>query len=529
MKSRSWTPAIAVIAILSGLALGAASAWFGDLNQDEGWYLYAARSVSEGRYPYRDFAFTQGPMLPLVYALAAPLVESFGVLGGRLFTLILGWIALGCGVALAGRLVEVRHAATARTAALVLGGICVYHAYFTAIVKTYSLCAVFLVAAFLALSFVRRNSLLPAALAGLLLALAAGTRISSGAALAITGLVLLFHRRTLGDRPWLAFGIGGAGGLAAVMLPWLVLAPEGFRFGVFEYHTLRSAGSLLQALVFKAGCISRLVQGYLVAAIVAVGLVLWHMLNRSPDAPRASDPVSKAAWFSLGTLLLIHLSAPFPYDDYQVPLFPLFAAVLSAAVIRVAGRSGDDVAVHRNTTWLQATLLLACLAQAGASPMLMDWFVRGRDRIWWRLKDVAPIAQLHRVALDLRAIEPGAHDVLTQDTYLAVEAGLHVPPGMEMGPFSYFPEFTDERAAALHVLNRSGLRKVLDEAAAPLAAFSDYGLCVACPEVSELSREEQLELRARLHQRYALVGVEPFFGQGGTTLRLYKRAAGAQP
>lgn len=518
-----------MFAVLSGLALGAASAWFGDLNQDEGWYLYAARSVSEGRFPYRDFAFTQGPMLPLVYALATPLVEAFGVLGGRLFTLVLGWIALGCGVALAGRLVEARLAPAARAVALVLGGICVYHAYFTAIVKTYSLCAVFLTAAFLALSFTRRNSVLPAVLAGLLLALAAGTRISSGAALAITGLVLVFHRRTLGDRPWLAFGLGGAGGLAAVMLPWLVVAPEGFRFGVFEYHTLRSAGGLLQVLVFKAGCISRLAQGYLVAAIVAAGLVLWRILNRAPDAPRASDPVSKAAWFSLVTLLLIHLSAPFPYDDYQVPLFPLFAAVLSAALVRTAGRTGDDLAVRRTTTWLQAALLLACLAQAGASPMLMDWFVRGRDRIWWRLKDVAPIAQLHRVALELRALDPGAHEVLTQDTYLAVEAGLHVPPGLEMGPFSYFPGFTDDRAAALHVLNRRGLRQVLDAGAAPLAAFSDYGLCVACPEVSELPREEQLDLRARLHRRYELVAVVPYFGQGGTTLRLYRRAAGAPP
>ena len=68
------------------VVLGAANLYFGDLNQDEGWYLYAARQVHEGELPYRDFAFTQGPMLPLVYSLAYPLVERWGVAGGRLFT-----------------------------------------------------------------------------------------------------------------------------------------------------------------------------------------------------------------------------------------------------------------------------------------------------------------------------------------------------------------------------------------------------------------------------------------------------------
>ena len=161
--------------------------------------------------------------------------------------------------------------------------------------------------------------------------------------------------------------------------------------------------------------------------------------------------------------------------------------------------------------------------------MLMDWFVRGRDRIWWRMKSERSLANLHRVAAELRAVDPAAHELLTQDTYLAVEAGLHVPPGLEMGPFSYFPDFDDDRAARLHVLNRAGLKKLLDTSEAPLAAFSEYGLCIACPQVSELPPEEQLDLRARVQARYELVRIEPAFGQGSTTLRLYRRATRAAP
>ena len=57
---------------LAGFAfavLAFAAVWLGGLNQDEGWYLYAARLVGEGKLPYRDFFFTQGPVLPFIYSV----------------------------------------------------------------------------------------------------------------------------------------------------------------------------------------------------------------------------------------------------------------------------------------------------------------------------------------------------------------------------------------------------------------------------------------------------------------------------
>ena len=42
--------------------------WFGPLNQDEGWGLYAARRVMAGEVPHRDFFYTQGLLYPIVYA-----------------------------------------------------------------------------------------------------------------------------------------------------------------------------------------------------------------------------------------------------------------------------------------------------------------------------------------------------------------------------------------------------------------------------------------------------------------------------
>ena len=57
------------------LFLYLASAWFMELNQDEGWYLYAGLDVARGRLPFIDFASTQGPFMSIFYALAAPFVR----------------------------------------------------------------------------------------------------------------------------------------------------------------------------------------------------------------------------------------------------------------------------------------------------------------------------------------------------------------------------------------------------------------------------------------------------------------------
>ena len=56
-----WAGTILVCGILA-----AANLYLGDLNQDEGWYLYAAGLTAQGQLPYVDFAYTQAPVLPLV-------------------------------------------------------------------------------------------------------------------------------------------------------------------------------------------------------------------------------------------------------------------------------------------------------------------------------------------------------------------------------------------------------------------------------------------------------------------------------
>lgn len=524
-----WSVAVGLFVLL-----GAANLHWGDLNQDEGWYLYAARQVRHGAVPYRDFAFTQGPALPYVYALAQPWVDRWGIAGGRLFSMMLALLSALAAAWAGGRAAPRGWGRSVALLAFILAAVNVYQSYFTTVVKTYALSALFLSAGVLALGFARaRAGAAAAALAGALLAFAAGTRLSAGAALPVAGLYLLIQRRRLGDARWLAFGAGGVAGLAVVWLPFLLAAPAGFLFGVFEYHSARAVGGLIPALVYKAGFISRFVQAYFVPVGLAAGLAAWWWIrpSRVPESapPGAAPPRFSTALWVIGLgVTIVHFAAPFPYEDYQVMVMPVLAAALAASAGSLLARLGDEAAAAKWMLWLTVVALLVSTAASFSSPINQDWVIQGRDRIWWRLREDTPLQKLRDVAVWMGE-QVGPNDVLlTQDTYLAVEMGCPVPPGMEMGPFSYFPDMPRERAEVLHVLNREMMLELLRATDAPLAAFSGYGLAIRAPEVSELSDEEQVALWAAVAARYEDLCEVPDFGQGGTTLRILRLGGGRE-
>ncbi len=551
MPHRAWRWGHIALLLAVGtcwLLLSALNVWLGELNQDEGWYLYAARLMTEGRMPYRDFAFTQPPMLPLVYAWAFNWVGNFGLLGGRVLTWLFGTLGMLAATALAMR-------SGPRTAQRLTGGLCViliamnaYQSYFTIVVKTYALASMFLCAGLALLSFVGpRKGFFAATGAGFLLAGATATRISLGAALALGGLYLLVCRRRLKAWVWLDYGLGGLLGLALTLLPFLSMGPDGFRFGIVEYHSLREGGPWLVQLAYKIGCLSRLAQAYFPAAVGGLALVIlaWREWTRGSCAPctepadaeaSAADSLGRAftwfLWVVVAVIGVIHLAAPFPYDDYQVPVYPVFCVALSATLGRwwlgeEARRFCADTPAGRGARRLAilTVIWLMCGLHAVSSPMAHSWFVAGRDRIWWRLRAQSPVAQLRDMAKWVRALSDAAQgtQLLTQDTYLAVEAGLPVPRGLEMGPFSYYPDWSRDRAERVGVLNRDMMFELLSaQSNAPIAALSGYSLAIRSPEVEEISREDRLAFEEILQTRYEHVESVPGFGQAGTTLELWR-------
>ena len=493
---RGLSPLLWIIAVAATLTLTALNLYWGEVNQDEGWYLYAARLVAEGRQPYVDFASTQGPVMSYVYAMANPLMTKWGVAGGRLFTAGLG-LATVC---LAAWLARRAAGGTAAFVAFCLVGINVYQSYFFTVVKTYALAALFVVAGFLLLSFVKgKRGQVAALCAGVLFALAAGVRLSAGAILPVVFLCLLFARN-IRAAVWLA--IGATATLCAVFGPFLLTAPRALYFGLIEYHAGRKPGSLLTLLAYKGGFVSRVAQAYL----VSIAILLVTVVSRC----RSQKAGQWTLWLSVVAVTAVHFVAPFPYDDYQVIVYPLFAVAVAGLVQAFDRRH------------VSGLVLVLCLLSAGSSPMLQGWFVAGRDRIWWPLREESSLARLQRAGKLIREMSTPGDELLTMDPYLAIESGLKVPRGLEMGPFSYFADYPTEKANALNILNRDKMTALLHSTPAPLAALSDWAFAISSPSLQELPPAEQHRLRSLIDDRYRCVETIDNFGQADTALRVYR-------
>lgn len=560
--------------IASGLLLAGAvgvmyavAVLFGDLNQDEGWYLYAGRLVSEGKHPFRDFASTQGPLMAYVYRLAYPLVRLAGVTGGRLFTALFGVLTVVLAARLARRMVLADDGvntagggakAAANTAGLLAAGLLglnLYHVYFTSLVKTYGLAGFLTLLGFVGLECALRAAgrhtaakntcagrAVPVAafgfgmLAAACFGAAAGTRLSAGILLPAVWLPLLVvwlrTGRGCGTGGILAgMLVGGTAAVAAVYGPFLWMAPDALAFGLLDYHAGRQVGGVPLLLAYKVGFILRLCSFYFPVLVVgAIGLAgagrgLW--CDGSPVSLGNREVRSflpRLMVSGLVAVTLVHLAAPFPYDDYQVFVMP--CAVLLAVLpgVRLLFRLS---LTSRRRVAIVAGALLLMLAHSLSSPLLQTWLLAGRDRIWWPLKTQTALQGLHRAAALVRQQMPtgaaGDAVLLTQDTYLAVEADMHVPPGMELGPFCLFPELSNEEAARYHVLNEAMLIDRVEHGEAGVAVFSDWGLAIRSPAIQPVEPETVQRIEQALCEFYEPVSRVEKFGQGETSLRLLKR------
>ncbi len=524
------------IIVLCLLALYAINVVLGPLNQDEGWYLLSAINTAQGMVPYKDFAYTQAPVLPQFYAVFSDIWAPVGVLGGRIFSAILGILGIFFFTVASYCLAPKGRKGAAAIMTMALLGLCPVYTYFTAIPKTYALAGLFVGAGVFALVSRKRFSF---EFAAAFFALAAGVRLSLGVILAAVGFgLLVFYKRKELRFAWLRFGIAGAIMLGIIFIPVLLQAGDNFIF-CQTYHMEREAPGFFQRVVLMGGFTSRILQAYfpMFALALVAGLIVWFTTHRQYHT-RVPLTGSKACvlikrfagWASttsiehifvliialaFGATLLIHGTAPFPYDDYQTPGMPLLA-ILSAVLFAMA---------TRNVAWYRSLLVLSfvCIGLfALASPMCMNWVLERQDRFWFDMQDEPQVLKLKRVGAGLRERLPEDAILFTQDAYLAVEAQRRVAPGLELGPFCMFNELSAEEAALRRVHTPDTMLDALESGQYSFVVVSGYSFAISCPSTERTPDELVAQFYDVLENKYKLIAVEPSFGQCFTELKIYE-------
>jgi hypothetical protein len=353
--ARAWA-GVSAWADVAVLAIGgfvfAVTATLRAIDGDEGAYLGAASlMVEHGRLPYRDFLYTQTPLLPYVYGVWAELTGESWYTARLLsvtFAAALGWLLY-------------RHLEGRYGRSLGLVGVALYAGAELALlwystVKTYALGTLLLFGAYVLASRATGTWTTWAA-AGLLVGAAIDVRlILAGAVPALAWCALRSSGRALA---------AAAGGLAVGLIPcfvFLAVDANAFLFDNVWYHGSRSPGGLIGDFGQKARTVASLLgietgggrahPQYLLLTLAAVGGAMagWVLTRR----------VSPALLFA-GFLALASVAPTPTYAQYFAVTVP-FLVVAAVELVAVLDAQTVPAAPRRTLAAVGAAALAAYLA-----------------------------------------------------------------------------------------------------------------------------------------------------------------------
>lgn len=316
--------------LLPLIALLAALALVRPIDHDESQYVAAALLAARGLLPYRDFAYLQMPLQPLVLGPVAWLAGLYAYPALRLANVLLGAAALG-GTYAGARVIG----APRRAAAIAMLGLAATDIFlFSATVARNDAlpAALFAWGMMLALGDLKAPRGERQLLTGLLLAGAAATKISYGLPALAYGGFLIVRRDPAAWRVGL-----GALPPAAVVAALAVHAPDAFRFEVLGFPAHAPAQYYLaQGRGWKLGAGMKLFDTLKFLALgpaLLAALLVWRDRRQGAGADRLLLLTLIAAG-----LLAALLPSPV-WRQYLLPAaIPLF--VCAAPFVESAMRAG---------------------------------------------------------------------------------------------------------------------------------------------------------------------------------------------
>jgi len=443
---------ICVLLISIYFALGIFYIFFGGVNNDEGWYLYASKLVYAGKILYIDFSYTQPPLLPYIYGIPQ-LLFGRSLYVGRLTSLFFGATTVIFIVKIAeknwGKL-----GATVTSALICFNPFTIY--FFT-IVKTYALTSFLMV---LSLFFLVGNSNIKnptkSVLSIFFMCLALGARLSVLPAVLLSIFYILHTERNSIRTIILSAGTAVMT-CGLLFIPFSVINKDLLMFNLVWYHLGRAeAMSLREIFINKISVLVDVVDKFFVILVLLfVGLVLHIYREYS---------TGHAKYHLLCLILLsvfaLHFIQRPTYTDYQAILVPLASILAGYGFSKIYGNSKNNSARISLALIMIFMILLTPLSQGAVGVDLS-----GGKR---------PIQEIEEMADYIRNHTPEDGKLLVFSTYVAVQAERDVLPGFEMSIFSYYPYWSTEKAEKYHVINRDLLHQYIKSKSAAAILLTSF-------------------------------------------------------
>jgi hypothetical protein len=466
---------------------------FGQLNNDEGWYLYASKLVYQGALPYRDFAYPQMPLLPYIYGVLQILNPSLFL--GRLTSVIISIGAFGMGLVLARRYAGARAGALAA----LLFAASTFDIYFNSITKTYALVSFCFTATLLVLSSdLQANWKYPLALLYTFLAVLVRITALFFAIPVFLYVLVVAPRRA---RVWTVLE-----GVGTSLLAGFFLLPDwpAARWNLFASHLSHWGGVPLfdQIREIITVRLPDLTQTFGPALVLGIASLYFLWQNRDRKAwPRDPLPLVVA---TVGLVLFAasHLANGIWSVEYVVPAVTVLIPILAIVLSRPYAESGRTA-----RTFLQGVLLaVLLLLPLGESTQHTD-LTGGR----------LPLSEVDQVAAFVAQNSQPDGQVLALEAF-AVVVDAHRPalPGMTLSQFSLQPVDT-ATAQQLHVVNSQMVLDAINRTAAPVVLLTNQDW----NDLAAADAANQSAIQRALEQNYRVALVMPNFGQFDHTLYVY--------
>ncbi len=521
---------LTAIGVVLYAALSVVYLFVGQLNGDEGWYLYASKLVYTGRLPYRDFAFTQMPLVPYVYGLPQALFQP-GLYLGRATSLLFSAAGFAFSVSAARRVAGERAGAMA---ALLLATF-TYGIYYHAVVKTYPMLFFFLAVTFwlmyepsatkrpdaegrrLKLPVLSRlGNELRYPLAIFFSACAVMVRLSAlPVFVAVIACALLYGLLTK-NRKLLLYA--AATTLLIAIAAAIFFAAFDFEAAVWNVVTFHVAqwslwgdpptstkiSFILDRRIPEIFDTYQIQLMLILATSLTAGPALFRLYRKGAATVRAIlRRYAPALALTIGLIFFAasHLVNGVFYDEYLVPAITLalpMVAVLLSKVYQISGAVGRFAAL---AIW-GAALILAPIR-------LGNLFV---DLSGGRL----PIDEVKEVAAFVAEhTAPDDEVFVLQALWVALEAQRPALPGMTLAQFSY-QGMSTEAANQHKVVNFDMLLSYIENEAAKIVIFTDLDWRLFWEDRPQI-------LGTALVSRYDLVFERDHFGQSVEKVYVYQR------
>lgn len=482
------------------LGLGIIHLFYGRMTGDEGWQCLASRNVFEGLLPYRDFHYSQMPLVPIVYAswfkLFGPSLAS-----GRSLSLLFGVIGLVCAQLAAYR----RGGFWAAVICGILLALNLHYVFDTVTFKTQPLTVALAAVAILVLSKTNPSSRIrQMTLAMAFMSLAFLSRLSLLPAIMLLWIYAIWSCR----KQWpLMAGLIGFNILIFGAVFFGFWSDGNMLFGIYLTHKeyFGNPAWSLERFVFGflKGWASN--EFLLMFCFIWAAFFLFQRIVRQGFPAIFKEDTILFDLYLLGAyagVTLIHMVNVQNHPTHQTSIIVL-AAVFGACGLARFFQECDRPTRH----FAMGSLLLL----AGLSAPFQEWNIH--------FDGAGSLGRISAVCQAISKYAKPGDTLLTFNAEVTVNSGLMTMPGYDMSEFTYFPMMDDARASKLKVTN---LNKLLDD----ISSGHSRIFCVGDREFSMMcAGNDQIAERIKrlVAEKYQQVAKIDQYGQFFGTMYVFVR------